>query len=212
MPPFASTAKIVLHGLQGGQTCETVLHYFSEADNTDCTSSAIATAGREQIWDELKSFVCSQFRMLWISGQYSRRSPLLIKPAYQLDVDEPGTNVNTEVLPANLPVNMMLIPDPESTFPEGNNPLNLGWRGFSGIPEAMQNNGLLNSTPEGAFNTLFEDFETIEVDVSGSPVVFTLGMYRPVERAIAPDTTATYSYVLETYCNRELGTRRSRKR
>lgn len=212
MPPFASTAKVTLHGIQGGQTCENILYYFSEANHTAATGQAIAEAAREQIWEAMDSYLCSQFRMLWIAGQYSQRDPLLIKPAYQLDVDEPGTNVQTEVMPAQDTVNMMLIPDPESTFPETNHPLNLGWRGFSGFPEAMQNNGLLNETAEGDWNTLFEGFESLEVDVSGSPVTFNLGLWRPADRPIAPDTTATYAYVLESYANREIGRRGSRKR
>lgn len=209
---FDSTATVELIGVIGGQTAYTVLYYFADANYSSIPSSAVAEAAEASIWPELKALVVNDFRMLTIRGRYSQRSPLLIKPAYEISVDESGDVTTTEALPGYVTVNGLLIPDLDTYFPNTNVAPGLGWRGFSGAPEAAQSNGLLTDAALADWRAFMEAIETLEVDDGGTPRTYSLGNYRSAAQAIDPDTEATYSYTLETDVSQKTGIRKSRKR
>lgn len=212
MPPFAATATVQLIGTQGNRPTFTQLFYFAETAYPGMASSSVAESAYANIWPGLQERVHSAFRLNSIKGRYSQRDPLIVKENYELVVDEIGDITEGDVMPADKPVLMKMIPANLDRFPETNHEFSLGWRQFSGVPETDQNNGLLTSAALSSWNAYFEDIESVEFDTGSGTVAFQLGMVRFLEAAIPPDTTLTYVTVEETYAAQRLGRNERRQR
>ena len=204
---IASTVQLDMKGILAAQTVFTHFYWYRDNEEPTTLGSEVCAAFYDDVWAVMQPLVSDAYRLEEVVGWYS---DFTIGPqaAFTRVVNEQGGIVTTDPMPGFNTVNVMTIPDNTSKEPPGNPDFSLGWRGFSGFSEVIQDNGLIDATGIAAWDVLTQQIRSLDVLVGAGDLTFVLGMYRHSD-IIAE---RTYAYVQSTYVNQKVGTRLSRKR
>lgn len=201
---YTSNLAFELRGMQAGQTVVTQLEYHSEVNAAGLTAVAVANAVNSVIWAAINPLVTNRYTLIEIRSRAIQVGANPVDDSYIFTVNEPGA-LDEETLPPNVTAVIRKNVDNTTRLPIGAAEFRNGFVGFSGIPESVQENGLLTTAAINDWLAVANAIESITLNIGGTNYTWTLGLERG---EINPDKVLVASCTVK----QKLGTRNSRKR
>lgn len=199
-----------LKGIQGTEFCYNNLWYFHPDNLTALTGAAAAAAVYDQIVTPMLVRLHQDFTMLEITVRANNYTSVIV-PEYTRVVNEVGGYTVGQVLPPNVTVALMKVPDNSTVDPVDGREFGIGRMSISGIPEDYQNNGILENTAYGDFSGFALGLLSIDILVGGVNQEFVLGMQGERVPGV-PGPGNDKVQVTQMYPRQYVGTQNTRKR